>query len=486
MAGVGPRPAGTNASPGSAPTAGVYARRVSFVPSQVPFGRDPAEAARFADAARAAAEQFGTPLYLYDLRRLAADAQAISAAFPDPWLRLYSLKANGLPGLVRRVARHGFGANCVSGGELGLAARAGIAPGRTTLEGIGKTDADLDLVARLAAEGRPLLWVALESAEEAAALADRLRRIGARQDALVRVNPQVVAETSAGLAVGAATSKFGVLPEELEAVIEASGGRGGLSDRGPGGRNRGGDARGPIRWRGLHLHVGSMLGAVDAWRSAIRLGLRLLELQRAALPEFDTLDLGGGFPVADDEASVPSVARFASEAAAEIEQLPAAARPARLAIEPGRAVVAASGWVVGRVLHVRARDPEIIVLDAGMTELIRPALYGAQHPIVALTSDGRPVAGAEESGATHKSGATDKSGAQAAHVRVDGPICESTDTLGQARLPPLVRGDVVAVGLAGAYASSMFSSYNGRLRPPEIGWDGRRLVALRPRGRRVE
>jgi diaminopimelate decarboxylase len=122
---------------------------------------------------------------------------------------------------------------------------------------------------------------------------------------------------------------------------------------------------------------------------------------------------------------------------------------------------------VARVLHVREREAgRQVVLDAGMTELIRPSLYGAEHPITTLTSGGR---------------ATDGSGEATSLARIDGPICESTDRLGMAELPRLVRGDVVAIGVAGAYGSSMASSYNGRPRPPEIGWDGGRIVVLRRR-----
>ncbi len=405
-----------------------------------------------AEAATRAVARHGSPLYLYDLARLRRDARAVQAAFADPWLRLYSLKANGLPPLVRRICSEGFGASAVSGGELSLAERAGVAAAATTLEGIGKSQHDLALAARQAAEGRPLLWVSLESADEAAALAGLLRAAGRRlrQDVLVRVNPAVAPETRTGLAVGAGASKFGVPAEELPAVIEAGGGPGGA-----------------LRWRGIHLHIGSQLGAVDAWRSAFRLGLRLLELQRASLTDFDTLDAGGGFPAPLDETStVPPPARFAAEAAAELERLPPASRPARLAVEPGRAVVAGCGWLVGRVLHVRRREPAVVVIDAGMTELIRPALYGAHHPLVALTVGGRPAAGSD---------------AAPVAVRVDGPVCESTDTFGQASLPPVGRGDVVAIGAAGAYASAMFSTYNGRPRPPEIAWDGRRLIILRRR-----
>jgi diaminopimelate decarboxylase len=207
---------------------------------------------------------------------------------------------------------------------------------------------------------------------------------------------------------------------------------------------------------------------VDAWRAAVRAMLRLIVLQRGGLPDFDTLDMGSGFPVDyGTGGSVPSLARFAAEARTELEALAPGAGPARLAIEPGRAVVATSGWLIGRVLHVRDRDPRLVVLDAGMTELLRPALYGAEHPMVALTSRGRAV---------------EADPAATMLVRVDGPVCESTDRLGVAPLPELVRGDLVAIGVTGAYGTAMASTYNGRPRPPEIAWDGDRLVALRRRG----
>jgi diaminopimelate decarboxylase len=170
---------------------------------------------------------------------------------------------------------------------------------------------------------------------------------------------------------------------------------------------------------------------------------------------FDTLDMGGGFPAGLPDA--PGPAQYARAAREAVRAVPPAARPTRLAIEPGRALVAEAGWVVARVLHVRDRPWDgagplrQIVIDAGMTELIRPALYGATHPIAALTSLGRPATGGGLSEAI-----------------VDGPVCESTDRFGPAMLPPVERGDLVAVGLAGAYASAMFSSYNGRPRPPEV------------------
>lgn len=407
-----------------------------------------------AAAARRLAGRLGTPFYLYDVPRLHADASAVRAAFPDPWLRLYALKANALPALVGDLPALGFGAGAVSRGELELARRAGFATTVTALEGVGKGTAELAVAVRLAAAGEPLLWTSLESAEEASELARAAEHAGLREplDVLVRVNPMVRPETRRGLAVGAADAKFGVSPDEVADVVAAGGG-----------------STGPLRWRGVHLHAGSQLGAVDAWRASFRLGLRLLALRRGALPDFDTVDAGGGFPVAyGEEGSVPPVERFAQVARDELAEV---GRPSvRLAVEPGRAVVAGCGWIVARVLHVRERAGSTVILDAGMTELIRPALYGAEHPMMALTSMGRP-----------RDADAGRRPEERTRVRVHGPVCESTDTLGEASLPPLERGDLVAIGMSGAYASSMASTYNGRPRAPEVAWDGRHTHVLRRR-----
>jgi diaminopimelate decarboxylase len=356
-------------------------------------------------------------------------AAAVRAAFPDPIVRQYSVKANDVPAVIAAVVDRGFGANVVSRGEWALARRAGVPNDRITLEGIGKTPADLGAAVRAARDGAPLAWVALESVDEAAALARAARRAGAPpMDILYRVNPDVAPETLAGLAVGAGGSKFGMTESEIGEAIEAGGG-----------------PDGPLRPRGIHLHVGSQLGAVDAWREAVRKALALAALWRGSIETFDTVDLGGGFPVRPLGEPSPTTERFARELPALLETIPADRRPTRLAIEPGRALVARAGWLIARVLHVRDRDGRQVILDAGMTELIRPALYGARHPIHALTS--RP-------------GATEP-------TRVEGPICESTDALGTHDLPPLARGDLVAIADAGAYAASLGSTYNGRPRPPQ-------------------
>ena len=394
------------------------------------------------DALRRAARRFGTPLYFTDLAVLAAAAAEVREAFPDPWLRHYSVKANDVPAVVAAVAGHGFGANVVSRGEWAAARQAGVANASITLEGIGKTEADLRAAASAARDGQPLRWVAIESPEEAAALAANVRR-PTRLDVLYRLNPDVSPETLPGLAVGAAGSKFGMNETELAAAIEAGGG-----------------PEGPLRPRGIHLHVGSQLGAIDAWRDAVRRALAMTALWRGSIASFDTLDVGGGFPIFVLGEPAPSPDRFAREIPALLEVIPPDRRPVRLSIEPGRFLVARAGWLIASVLHVRDRGGPQVVLDAGMTELIRPALYGARHPVLALTSFGRPEA----------SGAGSRHAGMPSFVatRVEGPICESTDSLGVHDLPPLRRGDLVAIADAGAYAASQSSTYNGRQRPPQI------------------
>lgn len=401
-----------------------------------------------------------------DVAALARAAQVVAEAFPDPWLRQYSLKANDVPAVIAQIAALGFGANVVSGGEWSLARRAGLPNGRITLEGVGKSDSDLRNAVRAAGKGEPLEWLAIESAEEAAVLARLAGAAGLgvdaspRLDVLLRLNPDVTPETIAALAVGAGSSKFGLRDAELEAAITAGGG-----------------PQGPLRWRGLHLHIGSQLHALEAWRTAVRYALAVFRAWRRSLPDFEVLDIGGGFPVATGDQPVPAPADFAGALREALDDLDPADRPRTLAIEPGRFIVARAGWIVARVLHLRAgRGPAgepLVVIDAGMTELIRPALYGAHHEISALTSAGTPIAPGNVQ--------------EVRPTLVEGPICESTDRLGQHPLPSLQRGDLVAIANAGAYASSMSSRYNGRPRAAEVLLDvGGSLRLVRHRGEEEE
>jgi diaminopimelate decarboxylase len=382
-----------------------------------------------------AAETFGTPLYVIDLTAVGRAAASVEAAFPDPWIRQYSLKANDLPAVTSFLADRGWGANVVSGGEWASARAAGVEPGRTTFEGVGKTDEDLLAAVEVAAAGTPLRWVAVESADELLRLAEihhAVRDIAGRDidlPVLLRLNPDVQPETAAVLAVGLAGSKFGLSASDLEQLAASDLWRGGL------------------HLRGIHVHMGSHLRDVAAWavagRRAVRQLARVQQVYRGPGTP-DVVDFGGGFPTHGTD---PSPSQFADALTVELETA-GLDLPAVPAIEPGRVMVGAAGWLVSGVLHTRMRgDDRQVILDAGMTELIRPALYGSHHRVSALHDH-----------------ADDEIG----QVTVQGAVCESTDTFGIHPLPSLRRGDLVVLHEAGAYSASFSSRYNGRPPAPEV------------------
>jgi len=405
-------------------------------PAVTAESRDADRLAALAPAFRAAADAYGTPQYVTDLETLDRCAAEVESAFPEPWLRQYSLKANGLPAVVRRLARRGWGGNVVSAGEWRLARRAGLANAAVSFEGIGKTDEELRAVVRAALDGQPLRWLSVESADELQALSRLARNLRAgwpgrpAVGVLVRLNPQVEPETTAGLAVGRMSSKFGLTADEVHQMSLA----GAFDDPG-------------VCLRGIHVHVGSQLAGVRAWTAGARAALELwAQLRKRWGDQVDTVDFGGGFP--SGTATAPGPAAF-GEALADLIAKERLAVPPRVAIEPGRYVVAASGWILARVLHVRCRgDRQQAVIDAGMTELIRPALYGARHPVHLVS--GR------------------RAQRELLETAVEGPVCESSDTLGVHRLPALRRGDLVAISGSGAYASALATRYNGRPRPAEV------------------
>ena len=287
-------------------------------------------------------------------------------AFPDPWIRQFSIKANDVPAIIAELAGLGLGANVVSRGEWARARRAWLPNESITLEGVGKTDADLRAAVSAARRGDPLRWIAVESPEEAEALATFAQGAHVTLDVLFRLNPDVAPETQAGLAVGSGASKFGMTETELTRTVQR------LAGAAPGG----------LRPRGIHLHVGSQLGAIDAWRDGVRRAVAVLGLVRGSMPDFDTLDVGGGFPVAPFgwAPSVPAPGRFAREIPALLETVPADRRPLRLAVEPGRVLVARAGRERVHVVEGATRQRELggegrRALEA---HLVPPDVWNAQ------------------------------------------------------------------------------------------------------------
>ena len=414
---------------------------------------------RVAGIITAAAAQHATPFYLTDEERLSQAASLLESAFPEPWVRSYSLKADPLPAVVQLLAQRRWGANCVSVGEIAAAREAGVPNSRITLEGIGKGEREFDAAIHAAASGDPLRWVAIESADEARALADAVAVRGAVGGAairiLIRLNPAIDPGTHAGLAVGRGSSKFGTDPTELLAaarIIAVAGA--------------------PLQLIGIHLHAGSQLRNLQEWQTAVERSLAAYaELVQGGLITDEghrasgTLCVGGGEPISLEPGKerLPTAADFCSAADAAWSGAPGVTPPIR-AIEPGRALVAEATLLISRVLHVRERNETVfaplalpgeaetactrqVILDAGMSELIRPALYGARHPLRAVT----PRTASTIPAALH------------------GPICESTDALGAHHVPTdTARGDLFLIEGAGAYADAMWSSYNGRPRPARL------------------
>ena len=370
----------------------------------------------------AAAERWGTPLYVTDLDVAAERLGAWQAAFPGA-LIAYAVKANSDPQLLRRLVAHGAGVEVVTAVELALARRAGCPPQLIVMNGVGKRDEEL----HLALEAGVLINA--ESLHELAALLTLAAGHGSARIGL-RLNPGLDADTHPHLATGAATSKFGIplaqLPEALRLLREAGTGLASLG-----------------------AHIGSALESVAPYSA---LAERLAEAHASAaafgLPP-ERIDLGGGLFAADGAA----LEALASAVDAHFPD------PARLVLEPGRSLVADAGWLVTRVVRVQPRPGEgctYLVADAGMTELIRPMLYGAVHPVELV-----------QAGAPMRHGGS---------VRLAGPICEAGDVLVNGmenwltpeELATAGTGALLAIGRAGAYGAVMASVYNGRLRPAEV------------------
>jgi diaminopimelate decarboxylase len=367
-------------------------------------------------------ERFGSPLYVYSARSVVDRFLQVKRAFSrlDP-LICYALKANSNRAVCALLARRGAGADIVSGGELERALAAGFPAERVVFSGVGKTQDELALGLR-----RGVLTFNVESSEELGALEAAAGRLKKRAPVSIRLNPDVDAKTHPHITTGRAHNKFGV--ERGEAVALAL---------------RAARAK-SLRFMGFQAHIGSqIMTAAPYARSAKALCGALGELARAGYGA-ELADVGGGFGIDYQTGKTVDLEAVASAVGKGL----APCRPARLIVEPGRFLVADSGFLLARVLYrKKTSKAEFVVVDAAMNDLARPALYGAYHPVVPA----RPRAG------------------RTRLVDVVGPICESGDFLARGRrLPPLERGDVLAVARAGAYGFAMSSQYNSRPRAAEV------------------
>ncbi|HVC53503.1 MAG TPA: diaminopimelate decarboxylase [Stellaceae bacterium] len=379
----------------------------------------------------------GTPFYLYSTAGFVAHYRAFADALAvlDP-LICFAVKANSNLAVLRLFAGLGAGADVVSEGELRRALAAGIPPQRIIFSGVGKTRAEID---HALAAG--IHQINVESVPELHRLSAAATASGRTARVAIRVNPDVDAHTDTKITTGRKGDKFGIAYDEAAAAYR-------LAARLPG-----------VEPVGLAVHIGSQIVELGPSHAAFARLAELVVALRSDGLAVRSLDLGGGLTIPYNNEAVADPAEYAGLVANIFAPL-----DLRLAFEPGRFLVASSGLLVCSVVYVKeGPGGRVIVVDAAMNDLIRPALYDtAWHGIVPLTlpDAAAPLAPAD----------------------VVGPICETTDTFARGRLlPPLGEGALVAFANAGAYGAVMSSTYNSRLLVPEVLVSGERFAVVRAR-----
>jgi diaminopimelate decarboxylase len=382
------------------------------------------------------AERFRTPTYIYSRAAILANFDTLRRGLEriSP-LICYSVKANSNLKILKLLAKAGSGFDIVSGGELARARAAGAEMDKVVYSGVGKMQEEID--AGLAAG---ILMFNVESAGEFEVIEARARNAGKRARVSLRINPDVEAHTHPYISTGEVIHKFGVPKDEaIELYRRAA-------------------ASPHLKVVGAACHIGSQILEVEPFLEALDELLHLAATLRAEGTALGFLDLGGGWGV-----------RYASETPLDAARLMTALgerlaeSPYRLILEPGRALVAEAGILLARVLYVKRRATKsFVVVDAGMNDLMRPALYGSYHEILPVEKRGGPPLRAD----------------------VVGPLCETGDFLAQDReLAEVEPGDLVAIMTAGAYGFVLASNYNSRPRPAEVLVYGANAQLIRPRER---
>lgn len=381
----------------------------------------------------ALAAEVGTPFYCYSTATLARHYDVLAEAVA-PATVCFAVKSNSSLAVIRTLASRGAGADVVSEGELRLALKAGVPANKIVFSGVGKTERELAF-----ALVSGIRQINVESIPELEALDALARRMGRVAPIAIRVNPDVDAHTHEKISTGGAQHKFGIAAADAVAVCRRA------------------DAMTGIDFRGLAVHIGSQLTELDPFRAAFaKLHGMVLDLRAAGVPVAH-LDLGGGLGVpytADQQP--PSPAAYAAMVRETVGDL-----GCELTFEPGRMLVGNAGMLVAKVIYVKeTAEKTFVVVDAAMNDLVRPAMYGAHHDILAVA----PRPGAPKP------------------VDVVGPICETGDTFDRGvDLPPLEAGDLVAFATAGAYGAVMASTYNGRPLVPEVLVNGELRCVTRRR-----
>jgi diaminopimelate decarboxylase len=409
-----------------------------FAPS---FERSPSALACDGVPLESIATEHGTPSYVYSARSIEDGYRAIDRALAfERRMIAYAVKANDNLAILKMLAGLGSGADIVSGGELKKVLRAGFTPDRIVYSGVGKRDEEIEL-----ALSTGIRAIHVESEPELDAISSIAKRNGQVASVSLRINPDVDAKTHPYIATGIHGTKFGLELATARRLVPRV-----LADR-------------ALRLSGVAIHIGSQVATTDPLEQAVFLAAEFVnECRRAGAP-IDAIDAGGGWPIeyGNEKTALPDAASYARAIASGLAR--ASAADLEVVVEPGRAIVGNAGILLSRVLFVKEElGRRFAIVDAAMTELLRPTLYGAFHHI-------EPVS--EPRSDEHE-------------YEIVGPVCETGDYLARGRaLPRLEKGDLVAIFGAGAYGAVMASRYNARPRAAEVMVEngGARVIRERER-----
>jgi diaminopimelate decarboxylase len=376
----------------------------------------------------------GTPFYCYSGSMIQHRALEYVRAFSGmDALVCYAVKANANPHLLKLFAAYGLGADIVSGGELRLALQAGIPANRLVFSGVGKTAAELS-----AALKAGILQINVESAEELRALDGIASKMGVVASVALRVNPDVDADTHHKITTGTLENKFGINWQDIPALLFEAGNMAG------------------VNVVGLAVHIGSQITSIAPYEKAYQRVAGMVQQLQAEGYTLKRLDLGGGIGIRYTSENAIDIADYAAMVKKTLGHL-----KMKLVFEPGRSVIGAAGVLVGQVIYTKKTGTrDFAILDAGMNDLLRPAMYDAVHRILPVQA----------------------SAATAKPYDVVGPVCESSDVFGtDIPLPPLRQGQLLAIMDSGAYGSVMGSTYNWRPPAPEVLVVGNKFAVIRKR-----
>ncbi|KAF0285754.1 diaminopimelate decarboxylase [Spiribacter sp. SSL99] len=380
----------------------------------------------------ALAERFGTPLYVYSRAAIESAWRAYDQAFAGFDHQIcYAVKANGSLAILQLLARLGSGFDIVSGGELARVLRAGGDPARVVFSGVGKTEAEIE---QALAAG--ILAFNIESAAELERINAVAVRSGQRAPVSLRVNPDVDARTHPYISTGLKENKFGIDIQAAEGLYHHAASLPGIAVT------------------GMDFHIGSQLTELEPLVDALSRSLALVDRLEADGIPLAHLDIGGGLGIRYEDETPPTPAALAERLGPLL-----AGRRQKLLMEPGRALVGEAGLLLTRVEYLKPGHRDFAIVDAAMTDLLRPSLYNAWQRIeTAEPVDTDPRL-----------------------YDIVGPVCESADTLGSERSLALRPGTLLAIHATGAYGFVMASQYNARPRPAEVLVDGDQAHLIRER-----